>query len=241
MGPWYYGGRIIDNDENWFGGNNHGSIIDVNGQWYVFYHHKTNNSYNRQAMMEPIEIKATDKSIEIPKVEMTSQGCDMDGIEAFRKYNVSRFCYREGNAYIDGQQRQPDGRNPLIGIEGPDTITGVKYLNFGENQILISDDLSLKLNIHLLQNTFLTLQVAKPDEANEKENRVDLGSFPLQAFLPADGKYHEITLSFQKLKENGELSKLGGLKGKLAFFFSFQGGEGELCRLREFELAYKKH
>lgn len=53
-------------------GNNHGSIIEIDGQWYVFYHRMTNNTwFSRQACIEKIEIAADGK---IAQVEMTSQG-----------------------------------------------------------------------------------------------------------------------------------------------------------------------
>lgn len=38
-------------------GNNHGSIMEINGMWYVFYHRQTGvNEFSRQAMMEPIDV-----------------------------------------------------------------------------------------------------------------------------------------------------------------------------------------
>ena len=38
-------------------GNNHGSIMEVNGKWYVFYHRQTGtNEFARQAMLEPIDV-----------------------------------------------------------------------------------------------------------------------------------------------------------------------------------------
>ena len=37
--------------------NNHGSIAQINGKWYVFYHRHTGvNEFSRQAMMEPIDV-----------------------------------------------------------------------------------------------------------------------------------------------------------------------------------------
>jgi hypothetical protein len=56
------------------GNNNHGSIAQVSGKWYIFYHRHTNgNEFSRQACLEPIEIK-NDGSIE--QVEMTSCGAN---------------------------------------------------------------------------------------------------------------------------------------------------------------------
>jgi arabinoxylan arabinofuranohydrolase len=54
------------------GNNNHGSIAEIAGKWYIFYHRHTNgNEFSRQACLEPIEIK---KDGSIRQVEMTSCG-----------------------------------------------------------------------------------------------------------------------------------------------------------------------
>ena len=38
-------------------GNNHGSLMQVNGQWYIFYHRQEGcDEYARQAMVEPVDI-----------------------------------------------------------------------------------------------------------------------------------------------------------------------------------------
>lgn len=60
------------NKPMYFGGNNHGSIVEINNQWYVFYHRHTNGSnFSRQGMIEPIEILEDGT---IPQVEMTTSG-----------------------------------------------------------------------------------------------------------------------------------------------------------------------
>ena len=56
FGPYRYRGVIIDNDncdpEVW---NNHGSIVEFNKQWYVFYHRSTHSSTQmRRTCIEPI-------------------------------------------------------------------------------------------------------------------------------------------------------------------------------------------
>jgi hypothetical protein len=57
------------------GGNNHGSIIEICGKWYIFYHRHTNgNEFSRQGCVERIEIKEDGS---IPQVEMTS--CGLNG------------------------------------------------------------------------------------------------------------------------------------------------------------------
>lgn len=78
-GPFVYGGTIISNGDvgltdtpRYFLGNNHGSIEEINGKWYVFHHRHTNgSSYSRQGCMEPIVI-LPDGSI--PQVACTSCG-----------------------------------------------------------------------------------------------------------------------------------------------------------------------
>ena len=42
-------------------GNTHGSIIEINGQWYVFFHRQTGtNEFSRQAMVAPINVEVTE-------------------------------------------------------------------------------------------------------------------------------------------------------------------------------------
>jgi arabinoxylan arabinofuranohydrolase len=73
LGPFTKRGILIDNTgcdpESW---NNHGSIAEFNGQWYVFYHRSSQSSnFNRRVCVEPIHFNA-DGSID--EVEMTTQG-----------------------------------------------------------------------------------------------------------------------------------------------------------------------
>jgi hypothetical protein len=57
-------------------GNNHGSIVEIRGQWYVFYHRQTNlHQFSRQDCAEPITIQKDGK---IPQVEVTSCGLNTD-------------------------------------------------------------------------------------------------------------------------------------------------------------------
>ena len=71
-GPFKYGGHIIGNGRDYPGGNNHGSLCNLNGQWYIFYHRMTNNTvFSRKACVERVTIEA-DGSIK--EVEQTSLG-----------------------------------------------------------------------------------------------------------------------------------------------------------------------
>lgn len=56
----------------YYGGNNHGSIVEINDEWYIFYHRHTNGSnFSRQGCIERIEFLEDGT---IPQVEMTSSG-----------------------------------------------------------------------------------------------------------------------------------------------------------------------
>ncbi|MDY3919955.1 MAG: family 43 glycosylhydrolase [Candidatus Limivivens sp.] len=73
LGPYQKQGVIIDNigcdSDTW---NNHGSIEEYNGQWYVFYHRSSQYSiYNRRVCIEPITF---DEEGRIREVPMTSAG-----------------------------------------------------------------------------------------------------------------------------------------------------------------------
>lgn len=60
LGPFTKGGVIVDNDgcdrESW---NNHGSIAEFGGQWYVFHHRSSQASRaHRRVCVEPIRFDA---------------------------------------------------------------------------------------------------------------------------------------------------------------------------------------
>ncbi len=126
MGPFKYGGVIIDNDGcdpgNW---NNHGSIVEYKGQWYVFYHRATHGSkMMRKACVEPITFNA-DGSIN--EVEMTSQGAG-GPLNARQQIDAERACLLHGNVRI---QMCAADNEELGGICNEDRAA-FKYLNFGQ-------------------------------------------------------------------------------------------------------------
>lgn len=99
LGPFVKGGVIIDNagcdPESW---NNHGSIAEYKGNWYVFYHRSTQNgNYNRRVCVEPITFNE-DGSIN--QVEMTTQGAGKS-LDPGTDMDAGRACLLGGSAYID--------------------------------------------------------------------------------------------------------------------------------------------
>lgn len=126
FGPFKYGGVIVDNDHcdpgNW---NNHGSIVEFNGQWYVFYHRATHNSrMMRKACVEPISFNP-DGSID--EVEMTSQGAG-GPLDAFESIDAARACLLFGNVRIELAEPKTE---VLAKIRNEDNVA-YKYIDFKE-------------------------------------------------------------------------------------------------------------
>ncbi|MBN1789072.1 MAG: family 43 glycosylhydrolase [Bacteroidales bacterium] len=125
-GPFKYGGVIVDNDHsdpgNW---NNHGSLVEFNGQWYVFYHRATHGCYTmRKACLEPITFNE-DGSIN--EVEMTTQGAS-GPLSALHQMDAERACLLHGNLRI---QVLGTDNEELAEIREGDRAA-YKYIDFGK-------------------------------------------------------------------------------------------------------------
>lgn len=90
LGPYKKKGTIIDNvycgKGSW---NDHGSIEEYCGQWYVFYHRSSqDDKFSRRTCVEKIFFNEDGT---IDEVEMTSQGAS-DPIKVFQKIDASIAC-----------------------------------------------------------------------------------------------------------------------------------------------------
>ena len=124
MGPYKYGGVIIDNDHcdpgNW---NNHGSLVEYKGKWYVFYHRSTHGCKSmRKACIEPVYFNE-DGSIN--EVEMTSQGAG-EPLNSLDEIEAERACLLYGNVRI--QAFSPTEEE--LGKIWNGDCAGYKYLDF---------------------------------------------------------------------------------------------------------------
>ncbi|MCD7747184.1 MAG: methyltransferase domain-containing protein [Firmicutes bacterium] len=151
----FNGGEILKNSDGtgtmtyrW--GNNHGSIAEINGEWYVFYHRQTGvDEYSRQAMAEPIGA-AIDKDgrlylgeityrdgipVASRPVEMTSSGMCRGGIDAYKIISAGYACHiygGAGSAYIKPVYDTTDSVSaPVVNIKSGTTV-GFRYLSFGD-------------------------------------------------------------------------------------------------------------
>lgn len=122
-----------------YGGNNHGSIVEINGQWYIFYHRQTNGSwYSRQGCIEPIQI-LEDGSI--PQVEITSCGPNGGPLPGKGEYPAYIACNlwdkdrrmmsgAPGAPYITQDGRDGDEEPAYVANIHDTTVIGFKYFEF---------------------------------------------------------------------------------------------------------------
>lgn len=120
-------------------GTTHGSIVEIDKQWYVFYHRLTHKSdYSRQACAEKIYV---DEDGKIPQVEITSCGLNPGPLQA-----EPGMVYPAVIACNLTNGRMPHGSNSIYQISFPNvthsgeerfiaevdhgTLIGYKYFNW---------------------------------------------------------------------------------------------------------------
>ena len=168
-GPWKSGGILVDARgpvlsrdgsclEESFGHNNtHGSLLKINGQWYVFYHRAPRNfGFARQAMVAPVAIKADSLPVseggrvritaydpyqgaftvkaadgsEYTGAEVTSEGFWIYGLPPYRYYSAGYACYMSRPETMQDNWDVWDNRMDIAGVRSGD-ILGYKYFALG--------------------------------------------------------------------------------------------------------------
>ncbi len=171
LGPWRSGGVLVDsrgvvpNEDGShlattnFAHNTHGSLEEINGQWYVFYHRPPRGFGNaRQSMVAPVKItwdkkkvadggivkitgydpyvkgnewtaKASDGT-EYTGAEVTSEGFHIFGLPPYAYYSAGYACYVTGNNWMQDNHDVWDNNMDLAGITNRGVI-GFKYFGFG--------------------------------------------------------------------------------------------------------------
>lgn len=150
-GKFTYGGVIVSNcdlhidtykDANRptaYGANNHGSIVCIGDDWYIFYHRHTNgNWYSRQGCAEKIAITEDGR---IPQVEITSCGLNGGPLLGKGEYPAYIACHLFNNIesmYVGGDrfpkvmQDGKDGDEEIgyVGNMMKSATAGFKYFDF---------------------------------------------------------------------------------------------------------------
>jgi hypothetical protein len=128
-----YGGVIVSNADMhidsykpadkpmYYGGNNHGSIVEIGDQWYIFYHRQTNgHHFSRQGCAEPIRFREDGS---IVQAEMTSCGLNggpLAGRGEYPAYIACNLFCKDEELYIGTYGAWMDGRFPKITQDGKD-------------------------------------------------------------------------------------------------------------------------
>ena len=124
-----------------YGANNHGSIVKIEGEWYIFYHRHTNGTwYSRQGCAEKLE-QLEDGSF--AQAELTSCGLNGKPLEGRGEYPAYIACnlFRDIPSVYVGDNRFPkimqDGRDGdeepgYIGNIQDSATAGFKYFDCHE-------------------------------------------------------------------------------------------------------------
>ncbi|MFV0560363.1 MAG: family 43 glycosylhydrolase [Enterococcus sp.] len=140
LGPYERQGIIIDNigcdSETW---NNHGSIEEFNGAYYVFYHRSSQNSiYNRRVCVEKITIE---KDGTINEVEMTSNGASeaLDATRTIPMTALSKMKVKLPFDHFEPMRLEPVGDEEALTYTRSDDWIRLDNLDFrtGQNQVTV--------------------------------------------------------------------------------------------------------
>ncbi len=127
-GPFKFRGYIVDNGVDYTGGNDHGSVANINGQWYIFYHRMTNGTImSRRACVEKTELlpDGTFKT-----VEMTSLGFE-DALNPYFVTEADIACVLKGSDTLMVTEKNIFDRM-ITGIK-TGCVIGYKYFDFGDD------------------------------------------------------------------------------------------------------------
>jgi hypothetical protein len=264
LGPWTYGGTIIDGrgrEINEKGdtiasgnvsGNTHGSICEINGQWYVFYHRQSGlNEFARQAMVAPITVSVEEGpggKVEISEGEYNSEGFAVNGLDPLEPHSAGIACWYTGpkvgehqwpnnifyGSYVEASYGSDDKfaapydlrNNTNRVVNNTDgSIVGYKYFNFSATHG--KDGLRLLLTL-IPAGIDGTIEVMA-DRPWASQGGKSLGKLQLKSDMPQESTQLSV-----------ELPELKALDGKHALFFLFASDtkEKSICTLENFVFQY---
>lgn len=259
LGPWTYGGTIIDGRAREIdakgdpiasanvSGNTHGSICEINGQWYVFYHRQSGlNEFARQAMVAPITVKVEEGAggkVEISEGAYISEGFALNGLDPSERHSAGIACWYTGpkvavhewpnntfyGSYVEAGYGTDDKfaapydirNNTNAVVNNTDgSIVGYKYFNFDQTKGRNDVELVLRLTPEGLDGT-IQVMIDRPWTSQGGQL---LGTIELTAKMPKTAT--ELTV---------KLPKLSTYDGKHALFFVFSSStkEKSLCTLHD--------
>ena len=148
LGGFVYGGILVSNCDLHidtykpadlpmaYGANNHGSMVQILEDWYIFYHRHTNGTwYSRQGCAEKLHIRPDGS---IPQVEITSCGLNggpLEGKGCYPAYIACHLFTKEPSVYVGGDRfpkvmqdgRDGDEEDGYVGNIQDSATVGFKY------------------------------------------------------------------------------------------------------------------
>lgn len=213
VGPFTFGGVIVNNTDYGYKGNtrrkaipgnNHGSVACVDGQYYIFYHRQTGSGLSRQACAEKIYINE-DGSID--QVCVTSCGLSSVPLPAKGSYSAHIACnlITSSAKYV---QDKPDGDvtaiNYISNIRNGDVV-GYKYFSFsGKNKFTVNVKSYTSGSLRIYTDDEMTVpmaQIGLNPHLDVKSYTVDVafedGIYPLYLVYEGDGEIELYNISFE--------------------------------------------
>ena len=264
LGPWRAGGVLVDsrgvvlNEDGSHlmttngSHNTHGSIEEINGQWYVFYHRPPRGyGYARQAMVAPIKITWDKKKVadggavkitaydpyaadnewtakakdgnHYTGAEITSEGFQIFGLPPYNYYSAGYACFMTGNRWMQDNHDVWNNSMDVAGITNKG-IVGFKYFGFGG---LTADTKGVKAFNGIKQGDGATLNLNLSSQGH--------GAFKIHVMM--DGPYANSTwngkeIAVIEVAENApkyptvysvKVPQVEGLSGKHAIYLVCEG------------------
>lgn len=256
LGPWTFGGTLIDargretgeNGETIVSatptGNTHGSICQIGGQWYVFYHRQTGrNEFARQAMVSPITVDVEEGpggKVVISEGEYTSEGFAQEGLNPLERHPAAIACWytgpkpwrQHGDDMFSGSYIEPgygtedrfdapwDLRNNMNRVVNntDGSIVGYKYFNFSKTHGMKK----LQLLLQLVPEGIDGIVTVWADRPWASQGGIPVCSFNLFADMPQESTEVRI-----------DVPAITRMQGKHALYLTFSSEEKgkSLCAL----------
>ena len=226
LGPWRSGGVLVDSRgvvvgedggkliTTNAGHNTHGSLQEINGQWYVFYHRPPRGFGNaRQAMVAPVKITWDKKPVAKGGV------VKITGYDPYAKNNEWVAAAADGNTYT-GAEVTSEGFQ-IFGLP-PYNIIGFKYFGFGG---LDKDTKGVK--------AFEGIKKGDNVKLNINLTASGKGAFKIHVLLDNPWKGEEVAVidipanftANKALTVSHSIPALEGLTGKHAIYLVVEGPE----------------
>ena len=260
LGPWTYGGTIIDGRAREEtadgrtvvtacpGGNTHGSICEINGKWWVFYHRQSGtDEFSRQAMVAPITVEVENGpggKVTISEGEYTSEGFEIGGLDPFELHAGGIACHYTGP--------EPAVQSyPKVHYSGPYMMTSSSD-RYGEKDVY-DPKVNFASAVHVTPGSVLGYKYFNFDRTSgEKGLRLVLGIIPRGTGGKVEVWVGRNSISGTKVgaadvpRDLGnvrtdleiDVSALAGIGGKQGLYLRFSGdGKAAICDVQDLKFA----